>query len=45
MREEPSSSDIFQEEDPKDLSTDLEQDIEEVTNHFEFESQICSLFI
>ena len=32
MREEPSSSDIFQEEDPEDLSTDLEQDIGEVTN-------------
>ena len=36
MREEPSSSDIFQEEDPEDLSTDLEQDTEEVTNHFEY---------
>ena len=36
MREQPSSSDIFQEEDPDDLSTDLEQDTEEVTNRFEF---------
>ena len=40
MREEPSSSAIFQEEDPDDLSTDLEQDTEKVTNRFEFKRQI-----
>ena len=39
MREEPNSSDIFQ-EDPDDLSTDLEQDTEKVTNRFEFKCQI-----
>ena len=40
MKEEPSSSDIFQEEDTDDLTTDLEEHIEEVTDHCDFEWQI-----